>query len=372
MVDASAVTAVCNASWADCLQAAGIHTRCDLISAAARDRVLQLGARIPALAGGGIECHLTDPNRADVAIRLSAEDGGREALRGHHPSLRFAPALTHSRVWSRLRQLAERWADRDSPLHTGLQTIWLEFDLPATDQVHVPSVFLGLRPVAATASRDLSWLTAAARVLCGEDLSDGLQAGLRAPVFSSTATGRLTFVGLMLARRAEAVRVVLGDLNRSQLVQQATMLGWPGDAARLAALLHELCPPDARLALHLDLATTTGPTLGIELALPGHPQHSPSWDRLLRGLIAERACTPHAATALAAWPGLDAIDSDAWQPPRGLALRGIARRINHLKLQLHPEQRLLAKAYLYCGLLPELPLRIRDSQGQEEPHAAQL
>lgn len=367
-----AVTAVGNASWADCLQAAGIHTRCGWLSPAARDRVQKLAALLPAVAGGGIECHLADPARADIAIRLSAKDGGRDALLDRHPSLRFAPALTRTEVWTRLQQLGERWARRDTPLAARLQALWLEFDLPAADLLPVPSVFLGIDPVAAALPRDLSWLSNAARSLCGPDLAEGLQAGLQAPLLAAAATGRLTFVGLMLARRTASIRVVLGDLKLGQLVEQAEALGWPGERAGLEGLLREICPDDARLALHLDLSTETGPNLGVELALPGHPRHSPSWARLLRGLIAERACLPQAASALCDWPGLSSIEGEDCQPVRDRAPGGIVRRINHLKVQVHPTRPPLAKAYLYCGLLADSSLGTLDSQRQEEPHGAQL
>lgn len=342
-------------SWADCLQAADMAKLDGLVAPTAAARVLALAATLPALPGGGLECHLKDRERVDVAVRLLADDGGRDALLARHPALRFPAALTTGATWQRLRTLGERWATAGTAESRELSSVWLEFDLPEDEDADparlIPSVFLGCRTPAHQAPSDKAWLADAATLLAAPRSEPVLRAALVRAEAQGAAGAELAFVGLMLSREEAGVRVVLKGLDAAALHRRVAALGWTGDLDALAQALGELVPREAALALHLDLAPELGPRIGVEIALKGHPLHTPGWQQLLRGLVARQACTDAAAQTLVGWPGLISVSEGVRQRWPGLAPRGIARRINHVKLSFHAERPLVAKAYLYCGLL---------------------
>lgn len=338
-------------SWADCLRAAGIETASALIAPAALARVMALGAALPALHGGGLECHLLDRERVDVAVRLLPLDGGRDALLGRHPTLHFPPSLARSAPWQRLQTLGERWAAAGTAEHRGLESVWLEFDLPAGSALYIPSLFIGCRSGAAAERSAPRWLAESAAILAGPASAASVRAGLLRWEALPQVGARLVFVGLMLSRQDAGVRLVLKGLAADALHRYVAMLGWPGDLDALARTLSELVPKEAALALHFDLDPELGSRIGVELALSDHPRYSPGWQQLIRGLVGRGACDESAAQALTDWPGLISCANGAPPGRTWRGLRGIVRRINHVKLSFHPQKPLLAKAYLYCGLL---------------------
>ncbi len=346
-----AVGAAPAASWADCLDAAGLERVNGLIAPAALARVMALGATLPALPGGGLECHLTDRERVDAAVRLLPDDGGRDALLGRHETLRFAPALLSYPQWPRLRALGERWVASGTPENRELTSLWLEFDLPAAGSVSVPSLFIGCRPLPSQERPEPGWIAESAALLAGPQGAAAVRAGLQRWNARAPAGAQLAFVGLMLSRQEKGVRLVHKGLDIDTLYGQVMALGWCGDGEAMLQALRQLVPEQAALALHCDFSPDLGPRIGVEIALPGHPRYTPGWQQLLQGLVGHGVCTEAAAAALTQWPGLTAAGDEAWRGRPFAPPRGIVRRINHIKLTFEPEQPIQAKAYLYCGLL---------------------
>ena len=339
-------------SWADCLNAAGLGgVGAGLISAAAMANVMGLAAALPPLAGGGIECHLGDANRVDVAVRLMAQDGGLDGLLDRHAVLRFPESLTQSADWQRVRELGHRWATPKTPYQTGIDSLWLEFDLPDGGGVRVPSLFFGLTDAQRAAAIDGGFVADSAALLARPLRAQGVCEGLRRMQALRAPTATVAFIGLMLSRDDAGVRVVLKGLSASALLAQVTKLGWTGDLAAIEIMLREIVDPSSALALHVDFAPALGPAIGIEIAIDGHPRYSASWQRLLHGLLARGLCDGAQLDGLMDWPSVRSFTEDSPADAPWSAFRGIVRRINHVKLVLHPQRPPIAKAYLYCGLL---------------------
>jgi hypothetical protein len=278
-----------------------------LITAAAWRRVLAQADAQPLTSGGGIECHLADPGRADLALRfrsdLPAERARMDAAVG-------------------LPGMADLFRG------PGLRLVWLELDLPELG-APVASVFAGpgTPPFGAPADPpdDAEWEAIAGLLWAGAEQAafDGLRAALPEGAW-------IAYLGLLRGRER---RAVLAGATPDNIPRLLDRLGWPGDRAALAPVLDCARRHTARISLGLDLTGGVGSALGVELA----PFGPDCWDSLL----GDPALGVSAAwrEALAVWPG-------------ALPARGIVRRLNHLKLTVRPGALAGRKIYLYVGRMP--------------------
>ena len=77
----------------------------------------------------GFECPLAGPaSVADFLLSATVTGGGRRALVALGVVDHTGRLLTEP-VWQRVRDFAEQWTDEASPLSTGVDNVWLEFDV---------------------------------------------------------------------------------------------------------------------------------------------------------------------------------------------------------------------------------------------------
>lgn len=297
----------------------------------------------------GFEARLRESaDQADLLCCVTPWPGEREAL------LSCAAGFDGStppaaRAWHQVGSLAREWARPVSRLHRGVSNLWLEFDL---DRPHigapVPSVFFGLDdPDTRAASfpgrqRQPTRDREATRVGLG-----ALGAGAFAPLLTDRidrcfralpADAKIFQVGMMLARRTEAVRLCVRRLPAELFCGYLRDVGWTGDPARLGPCLDELRTHAAHLCLDLDVTKDgIAPRLGIECSASAEPQDGPSWDGLLGFAGRLGLCSARKAEALLRWPGVEAGQDAADE----LLVRAIA----HVKFAYQAGRLAEAKAY---------------------------
>lgn len=285
----------------------------------ARQRVRRAAAAIPPVSGLGLECHLGDPDRVDLAVRW----------RRHERAASGAP-------WD---AVAWRCFDGNAP----------------------SGAYLG--PGANATER------------CTRDELDDWLAGLdaltheqgaRVPATAHPTLAalferlgeeeRVTYLGFLPGRDAEAVRVVIGGVPADGLPACLDRLGWPGDVGeisdRLAPALMVSAPP----VVQLEVGEAVRDPLGVELR-----PLSRDWEALLATMLPLDLRDLRAA--ILGWAGSERLD-ERWPWELRTRWDGAVRRINHLKWSFRPGSDPLLKAYLYLGL-------ISDSQSgpAEDSHA---
>ncbi len=302
---------------ADALRAVGAALPPGLIDAAAWRRLLAAADDLPLTSGGGIECRLDDPSRADLAVRFRSD---------------LPAELAQMDAACRVPGL------RNLLQGGGLRLLWLELDLQ-DGAPPVASVFAGPGnpPFGAPADPPgaAEWRAIALHLWAGAGQAplDALRAGLPDGAW-------IAYLGLL---RGQERRAVVAGLASAQIPPLLDRLGWPGDRHALAPLLACARQHSARIALGLDLTHGIGADLGIELA----PFAPDCWDALL---AAPALDVPSGwCRALTLWPGEVAAEPDR---PAALGGRAIIRRLNHLKLTLRSGCPARPKIYLYYGLLP--------------------
>ncbi|HKP74300.1 MAG TPA: hypothetical protein VJT67_02100 [Longimicrobiaceae bacterium] len=341
---------------ADTMALVRAHAAPELVDAAAWDAAAAIAAQLPAGVAGGfyLECRLDEEGGpVDWIPRVHAT--GREILAGRNPRIRVPREVAWSAGWGPVARFCARWSD-DVRLRRAVAEIWLEFDLPAGgDGFPAPSVFVAFDPAAVAALGDGEWSVLLGLLLdelAPETVSAETRAAVQAALRSRPAAATVPYVGFLLARPEQAVRLYLGSVDAAALPAAFAAAGWPGDPRQLADVIARLdggTAPRVGMA-HLDFADGGAlPRVGIEFTLGRRAQH--------RGTIAEAAfldrlverglATAPKRRALDAWPGHEVrvLPHELW---RSL----LSRRVNCVKLVHVPGEAPRVKAYLLARWSP--------------------
>jgi hypothetical protein len=255
--------------------------------------------------------------------------------------------LRQAAAWDGVIRLCSAWMRGRSPLRAGIYDAWLEFDTgrhpPAADWF-VPSVFAGL-----SSAVPVERLWEPALETLGGPMGATAAAAVRRSVGALPEGVRLLYVGRMLSRSHDAVRLCVSPLNGAALGEYLGRIAWPGDIDALCAWLSSLAVDgqrsalDAATLLHLDIAGDLQPYAGVEIPLDQHRQliSGIAERRLLDQLCDEGLCAEPLRAAVTAWPG----SSSEWLPHQcwpSLTMR----RVSHVKLVWRAGRPAEAKTYL--------------------------
>src|SRR5688500_1874571 len=170
------------------------------------------------------ECGLDARPAADFSVAVVASRGDHAALSG--PGTTVPPDAAD---WSRIRRYARSWADPSFVLTSAVDEAWLEFDvgMTGTAPCTTPSVFVRRDGPAPGLSRE--HVIRVAReclvLLQGRPLPRGTLGNLTECFAFLPAGARILFVGAMLSRRSDAVRVVTSGMGLADMVRLLQQLG---------------------------------------------------------------------------------------------------------------------------------------------------
>jgi hypothetical protein len=226
-----------------------------LVDPGAWRTIRALAGRIPAPLPQAFyfECRL-GAGAAPVDWIVRVEEAGRDILARRNPHIHFPDPPASTRVWERIARFCAAWADEPG-LRKAVAHLWLEFDLPcgssvADAPVPDPSVFVATDPRVVESFTTLEWVSLLDRLLAllgPEPTSPAMRRALRYALVHRLAQTRIPYLGFMLARAVQHVRLYLSAIPPDSLPSAVRGLGWGGNASKLA---------DA-------LACVTGPTPGL-------------------------------------------------------------------------------------------------------------
>ncbi len=290
-------------------------------------------APIPRVA---LECRLNDrAPRLDLQQGVSRDGGEPALLRDFFAA---SPAAVAAGAGARLRRFCTDWADPETVVHRGVAEVFLEYDLgTAAEPRPTPSVFFSLPDADAGAVAD-----AALALLFPTPAMPALAANI-ARCFAACPPGaHIAYMGAMLGRTAEGVRVNVKQLALDDLGAFLEAAGWTGlrrDAEQWAEWAYDRVD---RVTVCLDVGPAIAPHLGLECFPGTQPPGEPRWEALLEELCDAGGCLPQNAAALLGVPGaLRPPDTRADWPAAWIAATlGAAtgdfttteRRLSHLKL----------------------------------------
>jgi hypothetical protein len=341
-------------SVADTLRGMAPRIPPELVGAAELDRVLRVAQQLPAAVASWLylECRLGD-EAAGVDLIVGVEAPGRDILAGVNPALSFDAGLLERAEWARVRELCRRWADPASPLHGSIASIWLEFDVgDGGASSDLPGVFVDFTPATygeGTAGERAGRALEVMAPLFADGVPRGMEERLRACYEALPEGAFVPYVGVLLPRGTETVRLCVGGIEPPDLPGYLRAVGWSGSGAALGALAERLAGTREGAVLadpalvHLDVGAGVGPVVGMEYVFDRPPQVRGVLPQaaFLDALVAEGLCTPEKRAALARWPGcsLERFAHELWQSL-------VIRRVNHVKVVFDGERAAQAKGYL--------------------------
>jgi hypothetical protein len=314
----------------------------------------------------GFECRLADPEpRLDVQQCIRRDDGEPAQLREF--ILTTQPTASRGDdAWARLARFCEAWTDPGSRLHRGIFEIFLEYDLDTTPQPALsPSVFFSVGD-ADTPPAEGAALVDAALALLLPSRPDGLSANLERCFAACPSGASVSYVGAMLGRSADAVRLNVKRVRPADLLGYLHAIDWTGSVAGFERWAAWAWDRFDRVTLCLDVGVRVYPHVGLECALAMQPSLEPRWEANLQELTGAGLATADNAAALLTVPGV-LVPPDcatAW-PPAWVAatlsgapdrFSSTERQLSHLKLTVSEEHAVL-KGYWGAGHVWRTPAR---------------
>lgn len=308
----------------------------------------------------GFECRLgIEAAKADFLLYIGAAEVGQKILAGEST---FPDSLLQEPVWSQIRNFVTCWQNEDSPLHSHVNNIWLEFDVDGKlDQIPIPSCFFGSHTITASTLIPYphEWVNQIAiPLLRGYALSSTVEQKLFQCVNALPADVYVFQVGLMLARQSEMLRICLRGISPEQIIEYLSQIGWSGSIDNLKILLQELSTYTERIDLDLDVDEGgVAAKIGLECYLPLQPKFEPRWISFLDYLVKIGLCLPQKQEALLTYPGYvrekqhrDMMPSHLLKVSQFLGKNYenvFMRGLHHIKVVYQSEQAIEAKAYCW-------------------------
>jgi len=257
-----------------------------------------------------------------------------------------------------MRAFLEAWACNSGGVRDDLEHLFLEWDRPdLSPDDRAPAMFL---PVQRRHERNIAGLRRRERVADHVDrlgLGGGaLAQKIRQILGSVPADLSISYIGFMLGRSADAVRINLRVIRPDDLRSVLEGFDWPGDHAAWQPYFSPLVARADSVTVALDFAPDVQPTIGFEAALDGMPSLEPRWPQLIDYLTMEGLCGAEKGAALKKvsarlypeqrgqmWPA-------SWLATAVMApancVPWFQRRLSHVKVSVSGQGRASAKAYL--------------------------
>ena len=344
-----------------------------------RHNLADLTRRLALVPRVAFECRLADATPViELQQCIRREDGEPALLRDF--LLAAQPAAGDGDgPWARLQRFCAAWAEPASVLNAGITEVFLEYDLdPGPRPASTPSVFFSVPEAGGAVA------AAALALLLPAPWPPGLAANVAGCFAACPAGASVSYLGAMLGRTTEAVRVNVKRLGLDDLVPFLEDVGWRGPLRAIEHWAEWSYDRVDGVTVCLDVGPVVYPNLGLECALAIQPASEPRWHELLQELSTQGLCTAANADALVGVAGvLHPADAQVEWPAAWIAATLAApadhfstteRQLSHVKLTVAGQQ-VVAKGYWGAGHVwrtarPRLPDAV--PAGSERAIAAAL
>jgi len=208
----------------------------------------------------GFECRLgEEAPQGDFLISVKADEG-RAIVAGTHDSIELSESLRSHSVWNLARNFGQHWVDTTSPIYEKVDNIWLEFDVDGEPPaIPIPSLFFGCSPtqventgitLAKAEPESHEWVTETAlKIMLEDGLSGGIAQKLGQCLAAFPPEAYVFQIGLMLARKAETIRLCIRNISPEDIIVYLEKIGWRGAIDFLQATVSELASFTDRIDL---------------------------------------------------------------------------------------------------------------------------
>jgi len=255
------------------------------------------------------------------------------------------------------RAFLRAWANDAEGLRADLDHVFLEWDHPSLDHDRAPAIFV---PVQRSHERGALGMRRRALVVRHVDqlrLGGPRLAEQLLDIFAGASPDlSISYLGFMLGRSVQAVRINLRGIRPAGLADVLDRLGWPGDHSAWQPYFSALVERADTVTVALDFAPDLQPTIGFEAVLDGLPGLEPRWPQLLDHFVERGVCAAAKGAALKQvshrlyperpgqlWPA-------SWLAAAAMApadcVPWFESRLSHVKLSIAGDGSASAKAYV--------------------------
>jgi len=296
-------------------------------------------------------------SRVDLAQYIPASCGGSKALANHIESLSLDGDIPP--VWRKLRRLCKQWNNPESPVHGGIEGVWLEVDMDSPI-LHIPepSIFMAFHRNPPAPEKAVRAVEAALSGLTDFPIHPG---GKRMFLRIFEACGKNAAVihtGVWLARQTQELRVIVKGDGNSWISQFLKAIDWPGYGSwdTIKTEFDKLFDFADTITLAIDVGEKVFPGIGLEFAINDPGFQMSGWKGIFDELTTLELCDKTKRDAVLKWPDQISPRSvpDKW--PEHLIIESLLRRpdefsifhrsIGHVKVVIRPDLRATAKGYL--------------------------
>jgi hypothetical protein len=243
------------------------------------------------------EFDLLHANGIDFHLNLKIDDNVDAILQQLKQS-----TLHQDEKWKPLLSLMERWLEEKHILNRFIEGMYLEFDTSVdANELSLPSTFFKISSKR-NKSDALQLSKEIITSLKGETFYTNNQQVLEACIFNGPNGSYLGYLGLMLSRPIEVVRVNLHNVPPNDLLPFLKKWGWTGNELLVQDNFNKLVEISDNVILSFDVyKNQILPRIGIEAFILNMPYRDPRWDFLLSWYVKEGLCSPESKNIVTQW-----------------------------------------------------------------------
>ena len=280
----------------------------------------------------------------DFFLKIKKNTPGSEILAGKSTFSSLSPLLLREPKWQKIVKIFDIWTTAGSSLATVVEEFWLEFDYQDSAYNTTPNIFLGFAENREE-SRDVQWesrlrtLDEIYDILFEIPFPPALARNLRTCITALPDNAGLKHIGFMIPRQAEAVRLILVNLEADKLEQYLKVIGWPGNYQEVRKMIDSYSAFFSYFVFNLNTGESVDPYLGIEMYFPKllQPQFDNRWDIAFDFLESGKLLTHEKRVALTRFCGVRKVS--------GIFPVSYYNGISHLKVVYRQNSPAECKAY---------------------------
>jgi hypothetical protein len=317
----------------------------DLLKLSSAQHVLilqNLAKELGPFAKLAFEFPLNNSGKFDIHFNLNKSDYVEPFIQAFKSS-----SLNRYKEWGAFISIVKEWQQEGTEINRFIDGFFLEFDTSLNNELTLPSLFIKV-----TSKRDKERAFQLAKriveSLKGAVFFEANSTLIHQCIFNGGSKSYLSYIGLMLARPEEVLRLNINDLLPEEIIPFLTRNGWQGDESLVLKTFDELCVYHDEVIVSFDTyKNCILPRIGFENFFHSRPSHEPRWSYFFDHLIQNTLCSKESKDFVLGWNKtfMPTDDNEIWHEQliiNTLMLNASAKSASVLK-QIPSHTKLLIK-----------------------------
>lgn len=206
----------------------------------------------------------------DFVMQIRKGSKGAVILAGQSAIASLAGPLTEDPFWKKIAHLFAAWNNTDHLLYKMVTDFWLEFDWQGTSYNLIPNIFFDLQKES-QADRLKQWqlihqvLDEIYTLLFDIQFPADMAVIVKSCITKLPKNARLRWIGFMVPRKTEAVRMVFSQPDQETLFSYLREIEWPGEEDIVRNQIKPYADKFNSILYNINIGRQVLPYLGLEL-----------------------------------------------------------------------------------------------------------